>query len=123
MKFRHRNSYVHRRRPEFWPSNWILHHDYAPPHKALSVKQFLPQKSITKMEHPFCSPDLALKDFWLFPKIKSALKVQRFEDIEDIQKHDDGIESYSTTQVPKMFPRVVASLAQVHSCSRTVLQS
>jgi hypothetical protein len=28
---------------------------------------------ITDMEHPSYSPDLALNDFWLFPKIKSAL--------------------------------------------------
>jgi hypothetical protein len=26
-------------------------------------------------------------DFWLFPKIKFALKGQRFEDIEDIQRN------------------------------------
>jgi hypothetical protein len=30
---------------------------------------------------------LALNDFWLFPEIKSALKGQRFWDIEDIQKN------------------------------------
>jgi hypothetical protein len=58
---------VHRQRPELCPSDWILHHDNAPAHKALSVKQFLAQKPITEM-------DLALNDFWLFPKIKSALK-------------------------------------------------
>jgi hypothetical protein len=33
------------------------------------------------------SPDLALNDFWLFPKLKSALKGQRFQDIEDIQNN------------------------------------
>jgi transposase len=52
----------------------------------LSVKQFLAQKSITELECPPYSPDLAPNDFWLFPKIKSALKGQRFQDIEDIQK-------------------------------------
>jgi hypothetical protein len=39
-------------RPELWPNNWILHHDNAPAHKALSVKQFVAQKSITELEHP-----------------------------------------------------------------------
>jgi hypothetical protein len=38
------------------------------------------------MEHPPFSPDLALNDFWLFSKIKSALKGWRFQDIEDITK-------------------------------------
>jgi hypothetical protein len=64
---------VHRKRPELWP-DWILPHDNAPAHKALSVKQFLGQKSVTVMENPPCSPDLALNDFLRFPKIKSALK-------------------------------------------------
>jgi len=57
-----------------------------PAHKAHSVKQFLAQKSINKMEHPPYSPDLVLNDFWLFPKIKSALMGPRFQDTEDIQK-------------------------------------
>jgi hypothetical protein len=38
------------------------------------------------MEHPPYSPDLAPNDFWLFSKIKSALKGQRSQDIEDIHK-------------------------------------
>jgi hypothetical protein len=37
------------------------------------------------MEHPPYSPDLAPHDFWLYPKIKSLLKGQRFQDIEDIK--------------------------------------
>jgi hypothetical protein len=44
------------KRPELWPNDWILHHHNAPAHKALSVKQFLAQKSITEMEHPTYSP-------------------------------------------------------------------
>jgi hypothetical protein len=59
---------------ELWPSDWILHNDNAPAHKALSVKMFQAEKSITEMEHPLCSPDLAPNGFWLFPKIKSSLK-------------------------------------------------
>jgi hypothetical protein len=66
---------------------------------------------------------LAPNDFWLFPEIKYALKWQRLQDTEDIQKmwrwHT---ESYSTTGVQKMFPTVAASLCRVHSCSRGALQ-
>jgi hypothetical protein len=40
---------VHRKRPKLWPNDWILHHDNAPAHKTLSVKQFLAQKSVTEM--------------------------------------------------------------------------
>jgi histone-lysine N-methyltransferase SETMAR len=70
-----------------WPNNWILHHDTAAAAcKAVSVKQFLAQKSITEMKHSPYSPHLAPNDFWLFPEIKSTLKGQSFQDIDDIQK-------------------------------------
>jgi transposase len=77
---------VRRKRPELWPNDWIFHHDNAPAYRELSVKQFLAQKPITETEHPSCSPDVALNDFWLFPKIKSALKGRIFQDIEDARK-------------------------------------
>jgi len=54
--------------------------------KALSVKQFMTQISITEMEHPPNSLDLALYDFCLFPKIKSASKGRRFQDTENVKK-------------------------------------
>jgi transposase len=38
------------------------------------VKQFLANKKITVLEHPPYSPDLAPRDFYLFPKIMSVLK-------------------------------------------------
>jgi hypothetical protein len=64
--------------PELCPCDWFLYHDNAPAHKVLSVRQFLAQKSITEMENPPFSPYLALNDFWLFPKIMSALKGRRY---------------------------------------------
>jgi transposase len=93
---------VCRKRPELWPNDGIIHHDSAPAHKALSVKQFLDQKLITEMEHPPCSHDLAPNEFWPFPKIKFHFKKQRFQHIEDIQKTcNNNTESDSTTGVPK----------------------
>jgi hypothetical protein len=38
-------------------------------------------------EHPAYSPDLALSDFFLFPKIKEILKVRHFYDIYDIRSN------------------------------------
>jgi hypothetical protein len=61
-------------RPELWPDKWILDHDNAPAHDVLRVREFLAKKFITKMDHPPFSPDLAPCDFWLFPKLKNALK-------------------------------------------------
>jgi hypothetical protein len=51
----------------------------------LKFLEFLAKKSIRKMDHPPYSHDLALCDFWLFPKLKNALKGQRYADIPDIQ--------------------------------------
>jgi hypothetical protein len=57
-------------------NTWILHHDNAPAHTALSVRECLASKQITVLvEHPPYSPDLAPNDFFLFPKMKEILKV------------------------------------------------
>ena len=39
---------VRRKGSGLWPDKWILHHDNAPAHDALSVCEFLAKKSITK---------------------------------------------------------------------------
>lgn len=79
---------IRRSRRDLWENNrWILHHDNAPAHNALSIRQFLAEKQITTLEHPPYSPDLAPCDFWLFPKVKSVLKGSHFEGVEDIQEH------------------------------------
>jgi hypothetical protein len=53
------------KRTEFFANNsCILHHDNAPAHTALSVREFLASKQITVLEHPPYSPDLAPSDFF-----------------------------------------------------------
>jgi len=76
---------VQRKKPGLWPDKCILHHDNVPAHDSLRVRELLAKHSITKMDHPPYSPDLAPCDFWLFPKLKNALKGQRFADLSDIQ--------------------------------------
>ena len=89
---------VRRKRPEIFASNsWIVHHDNAPAHTALSVREFLATKQITLLEHPAYSPDLAASDFFLFLKIKQKLKGKHFDDIDDI-----GI---NTTEALKAIPQ------------------
>jgi len=63
---------VPRKRPALWPGKWILHHDSALAHDVLRVCEFLAKNSITKMDHPLYSPDLAPCDFWFFPKLKKC---------------------------------------------------
>ena len=77
---------VRRKWPELFANNsWILHHDNAPAHTALSVREFLATKQITVLEHPAYSLDLVLSDFFLFKKIKEILKERHFEDIDNIR--------------------------------------
>jgi histone-lysine N-methyltransferase SETMAR len=78
---------VRRRRPELWSDAWILHHDNAPALDALAVQEFLAKKLILKLDHPSYLPDLVPCDFWLFPKLKTALKGHRFSDNANIQGH------------------------------------
>jgi histone-lysine N-methyltransferase SETMAR len=78
---------VRRKRPEIWRDKWILHHDNIPALDALRVREFLANKSFTKMDHSPYSPDLVPCDFWLFPKLNNDLKAQRFADIPDIQQN------------------------------------
>ena len=76
------------KRRELWASNtWILHHNNAPAHAALSVRQFLATKQVTILDHPPYSPDLAPCDYFLFPKLKGTIKGTRFEGVEDIKSN------------------------------------
>jgi hypothetical protein len=71
--------------------SWILHPDNALAHNALSVKMCLVKHKIPMLEHPPYSPDLALCDFFLFPKIKSALKGTRFESVDTVKAKATGV--------------------------------
>jgi histone-lysine N-methyltransferase SETMAR len=75
-----------RRRDLFDTDSWLLLHDNAPSHCALNVKHLLAKKAITTIEHLPYLPDLAPADYFLFPRIKRALKGQRFDDVKAIQR-------------------------------------
>jgi transposase len=76
---------------EKWRTNtWFLLHDNALAHRLALVKDSLANKNMTTMEHTQHSPDLVPADFYLFPRLKSALKERRFCDVTDIIKEWDG---------------------------------
>ena len=53
------------KQPELFAINsWILHHDNAPAHMVLSVREFLATKQITVLEHPAYLLDIAPNDFF-----------------------------------------------------------
>ena len=66
--------------------NWMLHHDNAPCHTAISVIEFLAKKGIPVVPQPPYSPDLSPCDFFLFPKLKFHLKGRHFGTVENIEK-------------------------------------
>jgi hypothetical protein len=70
---------------ELWRDHsLILHHDNTPAHSLLWVSQFLAGKHISATDHPH-SPHLAPADFWLFQKLKTVLKRERFSDAEGVK--------------------------------------
>ena len=73
-------------RPEKLRSdNWILHHDNAPAHRAVTTNEFLAKHNIPSLPQRPYSPDLAPCDFCLFPQLKKTTKGRRFDYVEDIQ--------------------------------------
>jgi hypothetical protein len=50
-------------------------------------EEVLASRQITVLEHPASSPDLAPRDFILFPKTREMLKGRHFDDIDDIRSN------------------------------------
>ena len=76
---------VKRKYPEKWRINiWFLLHDNAPTHRSILVKDFLAKSNVTTLEHPPYSGGLVTAEFYLLPRLKSALKGTRFCDATDI---------------------------------------
>jgi hypothetical protein len=64
-----------KKRQELWnKKSWILHQDNVLFHNALAEKQILADKCISNAVTRTYWPDLAPCNFYLFPKVKSALK-------------------------------------------------
>jgi len=65
---------LRRKRRDKWQGEWCLHHDNAPSHTSLVVQQFLAEESLPVITQASYPPDLAPRDFWLFPTLKMGLK-------------------------------------------------
>ena len=62
---------LRRHGPEKWRSgSWILHHDNAPAHRAVTTNEFLAKYNIPSLPYPPYSHDLAPCDFFLFPQLQ-----------------------------------------------------
>ena len=68
------------RRPQRWATgDWQLHHNMST-HVSCLLQSFLAKHQITRVTQPPYSPELALWDFGLFPKLKSPLLREEISD-------------------------------------------
>ncbi|UYV65333.1 hypothetical protein LAZ67_3003977 [Cordylochernes scorpioides] len=80
---------IRQKRPDLWKNkNWLLHHDNAPAHTLLLVRDFLTKNNTPMMPQPPYSPDLPPCDFFLFPKLKKPKKTASKEELKKILKND-----------------------------------
>jgi transposase len=102
---------IRRKCLEKWrTSSWFLLHDNAAAHMSVLIKDFLAKNKVTTLEHPSYSLDLTATDFYLFARLKSALKGRRFCDSTDVIKN--------ATEELKMFSQSGFQECVQHLCSR-----
>ncbi|XP_032690622.1 uncharacterized protein LOC116853602 [Odontomachus brunneus] len=71
---------------DLWRNNsWQLHHDNAPTHTSLLVREFLARNNTVMMPQSPYSPNMGPCDFFLFPKLKRTMKGQCFANIKEIK--------------------------------------
>ena len=78
-------------------SRFVPHYLNVPSHKTKKVNEFLMKKQISVIDHPLYSPDLSPYDYFLFPKLKTAMKEAFYDDVPTIQA--------AVTQVLKNIPK------------------
>ncbi|UYV74413.1 hypothetical protein LAZ67_11003474 [Cordylochernes scorpioides] len=77
---------IRQKRLDLWKNkNWLLHHDNAPAHTSLLVRDFLAKINTVMMPQPPYSPELAPCDFFLFPKLKRPMKGRRYATLDEIK--------------------------------------
>ena len=76
-------------RPGIAPT-WMLHHDNAPCHTAVSINECLAEKHSCGFSPPY-SPDLSPCDFFLFPRLKNHLKWCHFGTLDIKQSVTDEL--------------------------------
>ncbi|UYV75253.1 hypothetical protein LAZ67_12003104 [Cordylochernes scorpioides] len=101
---------IRQKRPDLWKNkNWLLHHDNAPAHTSLLVRDFLAKNNTLMMPQPPYSPDLAPCDFFLFPKLKMPMKGRRYSTLDEIK-------TTSKEELKKIFKNLLL-LSYLHSIS------
>ena len=77
-----RERFLGKRPAVFISGQWHFQQDNAPVHDSILVTDYLSKMGIKTVPQPPYSLDLALCDFWLFPKLTGC----RYETIEEIKE-------------------------------------
>lgn len=96
---------IRQKRPDLWEGNsWFLHHDNAPSHNAIIIREFLAKNSTNVISHAPYSPDMSPCDFFLFDRLKKPLRGTRFDSVEAIkQKSQDELMNIPKSDFEKCF--------------------
>ena len=73
-----------KRSARFKSAQWHFHQDNAP--VSIFVTDYLIKMGIKTVPQPPYSPDVALCDFWLFPKLQENLRGCRYEIIKEMKE-------------------------------------
>ena len=85
---------------------WFLLHDNAPAHRSVLVKIFIAKNTVTTLQHPPYSLDLAAADFYLFSRLKPPLNGRYFCDASDIIKNaTEKLKRLSQNDLQEYFQR------------------
>lgn len=104
---------VNRVRPQI-AANWRIHHDNAPSHTSFVVNEHLAKQGIVTIPQPPYSPDLAPADFFLFPKVKTALKGRHYGTLDAVKAAcTRALKDVSVTDFHGAF---VAWKTRLHKC-------
>ena len=78
---------IRQKRPDLWANNsWILHHDNAPSHNAIVIREHLAKNEMNTIQQPPNLPDMAPCDFFLFGRLKKPLRGTRYSTRDEVME-------------------------------------
>ena len=78
---------IRQKRPDLWTNNsWILHHDNAPTHNAIVIREHLAKNETNTIRQLPNSPDLAPCNFFLFDRLKKPLRGTRYSTRDEVME-------------------------------------
>jgi hypothetical protein len=107
---------VRRKRPEAWTNKtWMLHHDNAPPHASLLIREFLAKQETIVVPQPPTIQIWPLRTFFTVPKVEVHPKRSPISDGRgDKRKFATGPSRHPAKHVPGRVPELEKSLGAVY---------